>query len=348
MEQSIALFREVEDADGTANALSNLGTILSSRGDYEGARRRQEEGLDLNRALGNKRGLSLSLANLGDTAYYLGDHEAARQYWEETLPLDRELGDLHGVAITVNNLGLLARDVGDLDQARARIDEAVGLFRQLSARSALAQALEGLADVHVQRCEYKQAAGLLRESIAVHQELGSPHGIAFSLDASAKLAAAQARPERAARLFGAAEALREASGAVLSLGDGANLQPSIDAVRSTLGADGWSAAWAAGKAMTQERAIEYALSLPEPSPHRLMTLQEASTETSTTALTRREREIAGLVAQGLTNRQIAEQLVLSVRTVDVHTSNIMRKLGLHSRAQVSAWATKVSLPPTSS
>ncbi|MBA2364777.1 MAG: tetratricopeptide repeat protein, partial [Chloroflexia bacterium] len=152
MEQSIALFREVEDADGTANALSNLGTILSSRGDYEGARRRQEEGLDLNRALGNKRGLSLSLANLGDTASYLGDHQAARQYWEETLPLDRELGDLHGVAITVNNLGLLARDVGDLDQARARIDEAVGLFRPLSARSALAQALEGLADVHAHRC----------------------------------------------------------------------------------------------------------------------------------------------------------------------------------------------------
>jgi len=133
---------------------------------------------------------------------------------------------------------------------------------------------------------------------------------------------------------------------VLSPGDCANLQPSIDAVRSALGEDGWSAAWVAGKAMTQERAFEYALSSPDPATRRLTTLQEASTEAPTAALTRREREIAGLVAQGLTNRQIAEQLVLSVRTVDVHSSNIMRKLGLHSRAQVAAWATKENPPPT--
>ena len=337
MEQSIAVFREEDDADGIANALSNLGTFLSSRGDYEGARRRQEEGLTVSRVLGNKRGLSLSLSNLGDTAYYLGDHDGARQYWEETLPLDREIGDLHGVAITVNNLGLLARDVGDLDLAKIRIDEAVDLFRQLNARSALAQALEGLADLHARKSEYEQAASLLRESITVHHELGYPQGIAFSLDASAKLAAGQAQPERAARLFGAAEGLREASGAVLSPGEGANMQPSIDAVRAALGEEEWSAAWAEGKSMTQEQAIEYALSSLEPSAHRPVTLQEATTGVPSTALTRREQEIAGLVAQGLTNRQIAQQLVLSERTVDAHTSNVMRKLGLSSRAQVAGW-----------
>ncbi len=98
--------------------------------------------------------------------------------------------------------------------------------------------------------------------------------------------------------------------------------------------------------MTQEQAIEYALSSPEPSPHRMVTHQQASIGAPTTALTRREQEIAGLVAQGLTNRQIAQQLVLSERTVDTHTSNIMRKLGLSSRSGVARWVTHQELGST--
>ncbi len=88
--------------------------------------------------------------------------------------------------------------------------------------------------------------------------------------------------------------------------------------------------------MSVEQAIEYALSSPEPAsrsaPSRLTAGEQV------VSLTRREREIVGLIAEGLTNRQIAHQLVLSERTVDTHAVNIMRKLGLRSRAQVAAWA----------
>jgi DNA-binding NarL/FixJ family response regulator len=59
-------------------------------------------------------------------------------------------------------------------------------------------------------------------------------------------------------------------------------------------------------------------------------------------LTRREWEVAGLVSRGFSNRQIAEQLVLSERTVDTHVSHILRKLGLNSRAQIAAWAVENS------
>ncbi|MDP9352896.1 MAG: response regulator transcription factor, partial [Chloroflexota bacterium] len=65
--------------------------------------------------------------------------------------------------------------------------------------------------------------------------------------------------------------------------------------------------------------------------------------TDAAILTRREREIVGLITEGLTNRQIAQQLVLSERTVDTHTANLMRKLGLRSRAQVAAWAAQHGL-----
>lgn len=86
--------------------------------------------------------------------------------------------------------------------------------------------------------------------------------------------------------------------------------------------------------MSLKQATEYALpTVAYSSPPR-----EAATEASVGVLTRREREIVGLLAQGLTNRQIAQQLVLSERTVDAHSGNIMRKLGLRTRTAIAAWA----------
>jgi non-specific serine/threonine protein kinase len=64
----------------------------------------------------------------------------------------------------------------------------------------------------------------------------------------------------------------------------------------------------------------------------------------TELLTRREREVAGLIAQGLTNRQIGEALVIGERTVEMHVSNVLAKLDLSSRAQIAVWAAE-RLPP---
>ena len=60
-------------------------------------------------------------------------------------------------------------------------------------------------------------------------------------------------------------------------------------------------------------------------------------------LTRREREIAGLIGEGLTSRQIAERLVISERTVDSYAEHVRGKIGLHSRAQIAAWAVSQGL-----
>ena len=91
--------------------------------------------------------------------------------------------------------------------------------------------------------------------------------------------------------------------------------------------------------MTQEEAVEYALSEEEePTPRSPKTSEEPSVgEQQAVLLTRREREVATLVRQGLTNRQICAELVISERTVDAHVCKILKKLGLRSRAQIAAW-----------
>ena len=75
--------------------------------------------------------------------------------------------------------------------------------------------------------------------------------------------------------------------------------------------------------------------------------EPAARATRAPPLTARELEVAALVARGLSNREIAEQLVISERTADRHMSNILDKLGLAHRAQVAAWATEQRLPGAS-
>ena len=87
--------------------------------------------------------------------------------------------------------------------------------------------------------------------------------------------------------------------------------------------------------MTVEAAIEYALAGDDSSTFSTRTLEQTSSTAHTPALTRREREVASLVAQGLTNRQIASELVIGERTVETHVRNLLKKLGLSSRDQVT-------------
>ncbi len=131
------------------------------------------------------------------------------------------------------------------------------------------------------------------------------------------------------RLFGGAEAVREAISAPVPLCERADHEESISATRGALGEPAFEAAFSEGQAMSPEQAIEYALTHEEEPPPR----EELPAERPT--LTRREEEVAALVACGLTNRLIASELSISERTVDTHVARVLKKLGLRSREQVA-------------
>ncbi len=145
---------------------------------------------------------------------------------------------------------------------------------------------------------------------------------------------------RAARLWGAAEALRPSLGAPLPPEPRSYYERSMSAARALLGEGAWKAAFAQGMAMSVEEAAEYALSEEvAPAPVSPPVGRETD-EPLTDSLTAREREVAAMVAQGLSNRQIAQELYLSERTIENHVSKILRKLELASRTEIAAWATE--------
>jgi DNA-binding CsgD family transcriptional regulator len=193
------------------------------------------------------------------------------------------------------------------------------------------------------RGEPERAKALLKQSLAMDGEMGYKADIAENLEGLAEAAGAQGEDVRAARLWGAAGALREAIGRPWWSTERLLHEPQLVAARSRMDEATWDTAFAEGKAMGLERAVEYALS-EEPTASSVTPQSERSLGAAWPAtLTRREGEVAAMVARGLSNRQIASDLFLSERTIENHISKILRKLELASRAQVSAWATEQRL-----
>lgn len=173
---------------------------------------------------------------------------------------------------------------------------------------------------------------MLEEGARITRELKDRLGGAYYSLALGKVAFLRGNTVRAATLWGAAEAVREQMGMSLSTFDLAHsgYEQDLASARSSVDEGTWAAAWAEGRTMAPDRAIEYALSTDAPAPR-------AAKESDGPALTRREEEVALLVACGLTNSRIAEELSISARTVDTHVGRILKKLGLHSREQVAHW-----------
>ena len=178
---------------------------------------------------------------------------------------------------------------------------------------------------------HSRAKELLRELMHRSRKLGDMFGSQYSFFGLACVADSEGHTARAARLWGVSEAIREAAGfrlphAALTVME---YESRLAGARARMGDAAFEEAWAAGKAIPLERAVEYALSEEEPEPER-------PPQRSVT-LTRREHEVAILVAKHLSNLQIASHLTLSEHTVATHIRHILKKLGLHSRTQIAAY-----------
>jgi DNA-binding CsgD family transcriptional regulator len=234
------------------------------------------------------------------------------------------------------NLGNVSMDRGDHERATQLYEEVAELYREQGNRSGLAYALDNLGWASLVRGDHERTKAMHEESLRLSQELGDKLTATESVEGLACAAAAQGQAERTARLFGAAQALSEALGYHQPPTERKLSEPYLAVARVQLGKAAWEATFAEGTAMEFEEAVEYALSAQEPTTLRLPVSERYSAGDPPATLTRREREVAGLVGQGLTNRQIASEFMVSERTVDNHVANILKKLGLRSRAEIAA------------
>jgi DNA-binding CsgD family transcriptional regulator len=225
---------------------------------------------------------------------------------------------------------------GDHERATALSEEAAELYRKRGSKGGLRYALNHLGWAALLEGDHERAKAMHEESLVLCKEIGDKVIGSGSLEGLACSAASRGEAQRAARLFGAASPLREAVGAHQTPRDRALGEPYLAAARSSLSDAEWEVAFAEGQAMAFEEAVEYALSAEALSPPASPAPEQPSTGAQQLELTRREKEVAALVTQGLTNRQIASELVLSEHTVHHHVTNLLRKLNLNSREQVAS------------
>lgn len=337
-EQSLALHRAAGARRGTALALNNLGVVAQLRGETGLAGALHQESLALFQDMGDEPGIAISLLTLGFMAQLQGEFGRARKRYEESLALFRTLGETHGTGAVLNNLGNLASASGDSAAAASYYEEAAALFRELGDQREVAACLSNLARLAWDDGNQRRAAVLCQESLAIFHALGDKSSIPACLELLGIIASSWGTPERAVQLFAAAERVRQATGVVRAAPHGAIHERALVALRTTLGADRFPAAWAAGGALSLAEAVDAALAVSGPAER-----VTAIPRTSRIPLTRREGEVAVLIARGLTNRQIAAALFIAERTVDTHVEHILKKLGLRSRTQVAAWAVEHGL-----
>ncbi|MFF0546433.1 ATP-binding protein [Nocardia thailandica] len=175
------------------------------------------------------------------------------------------------------------------------------------------------------------AVAALRRSIELFRLFDRCAWIATSVDGLAWAAAADGDGERAARLMGAASAVRRGSSQRLAHAMTQLIGRRVrDRVAAELGEPRFTECFDAGAALGVEDAVDFAMGAPPAA---------AAIDAGPELLTRRERDVARLIAQGYPNRRIARELVISVRTAESHVDHILTKLGFTSRTQIAAWAT---------
>ena len=364
LEESIAIGREVGRAAkrtlALALALLAYGALL--QGNLGAARELAEEGVRLFREVGEAWGTALALNHLGRATLELGDPVAARPLLEESAALFRA-GNMQRLAMPLNTLGRVALRQGDDTGARAYCEEALAVARATGDELFIAEALAQLGTVALHVGDSGQATALYQQSLTLIWTRGYRECIAEDLAGLAATASLLGQPERAARLFGAVEALREVSGIRLSPLPRADYDRAVEGIRAHLDEATFAQAWEKGRAMPLEQAIAEALATQDEPPTGTKFPQVNEEETSSVVppgtplsqspralsprralkqhfggLTSREREVACLVAQGKSNRAIADELVVGVSTVEAHITHIFTKLGFSSRAQIAAWA----------
>jgi DNA-binding CsgD family transcriptional regulator len=352
LEESLSIYREHGEAGryGLANALIRLGDMWRELGNYETASSLLEEGLRLMRDLNDLYGIVHALWQLGYHRISSGADRQAVEYFAEALPLSRQLVDQSITAVILSGLGEVAVRQGNFQEAAALEEESLTLRKEIGEKWGISVSLGNFAWIAIHQGEYEKAEKLLVESLTLRRNFLNWGGIAWCLEKLAKInllygqkKTQQPIPaffQRAVRLFAAAHALRAPVGSVIDQADQPEYERDLATLRKRLGEELFSAHWQAGEFTPLDDILEEALA-------ESARTSERSDKEKYVGLTARERNVAALIAESMSNREIANALTVEVKTIESHITHIFNKLGFDSRVQIAVWAVDKGLarPP---
>jgi predicted ATPase/DNA-binding CsgD family transcriptional regulator len=338
LEEALSKARVIGDRLTLVWAFASLGRLALYQQDAPLAITYLEEGLALCRVMGEKVGMSALLLLLAQAELSGGHIARARTLSEESLTLYQALGNTWGIAQAFSLLGRLAIQQEELRQAEEFLTDSARLASEIGDRRNIARSRLLLAGLATLQGEFGTARQWYEEGLSTAMDIRHTNFIASGLKGLGCVAAAQGLHTWAAILWGAAEPLRESRSVSIpqSLYD-----PMVNLARSQVGEAAFTASWAQGRTMAPKQALaaqgmaEMLISAPTEPP----SIPPGKTSPAhPSGLTAREVEVLRLVAQGLSDAKVAEQLAISPRTVNGHLTSIYSKIQVSSRAAATRYA----------
>ena len=289
-----------------------------------------ERAVAADRAAGRVEALATALSMASIAANMAGDRSAAARFIDEAQGVRGDL-DVSAAQALLQARALDGFFAGDVERATAASLDGLRLARQAGDLYTLKVWLLNLGTGALVAGDRDAAAPLLAEALQLAFRLDDRVQLAYLLDAAACLKAASGNADDAARLLGAGEAVRIGAGAQVMPFIAPLVEQAAASARTALGGSRYQAARDAGGRLDRDAAVRLALGQPEGA------VAPSSGVAGPGPLSPRELEVARLVAEGLTNKEIGGRLFISEHTVDTHVRGIMNKLGFDSRARIAAW-----------
>jgi predicted ATPase/DNA-binding CsgD family transcriptional regulator len=328
--EAATLARTLGDVRLTAETVHSLGDVALRQNDLPRAQRLFDESLALARTIGTRSATVGAFCSLGEVARRRRDFTTARSYFTEAISIGWQLGGTCAPALV--GLSQVSVALGDPWAAEALLDQALASTTKADER---AEALHQLGTLCRARGDLARARSLHDEAFRLWGELRDPLGMAQSLERFGGIAALEGSLEQAARLFGAASSLREGTDFPAPVADDRRWYDSDLALIREGIPEGFDLAWAEGQSMSAEEAALLASAGTSP---------RERPASGWASLTRAERDVAALVAESLTNREIGERLFISPRTVQTHLSHVFAKLGFSSRRDLARLVARRHMP----
>lgn len=322
------------DADPAARARAYFlrGFLAVLRSDPEAARAALDRAGQAAQEAGQPHVLSQVLAMASIAASMEGDDEAAGRLLHEAETAATDIDDHLTTLMQLQARAYVGLFAGDLHAVTTASSEGVRLSRQFRHVYTLENMLLNLGIASLLAGDLEESAELFGDALHIARDLDDRYTLYCLLDAFGCHAASRDDGRLAARLLGAAETVRHEIGARVVPFLAPLLLRAEEAARGAIGPASFDTEFNLGRRMERTAAIRLALGEPHPAD------REAHRNAGSGPLGKRQAEVALLIAQGLTNKQIGSRLFISEHTVDSHVRSIMNRLGFGTRAQIAAWA----------
>jgi predicted ATPase/DNA-binding CsgD family transcriptional regulator len=313
-----------------AELLFGAAANAAQRGDQQGCTVLGQQALEIFQRIGDEDGTALALLAFGSLANDYGEYNRAAVLLTEALEIRRRRGPAGLLALVLVSLGTTRLFQSRYAEAYGLFAESLAIQRESDDQIGIAESLLGMGTVAGRLGDLARARSLLRESIDRAHRLGVPLIVSLGLDSLAWVYTQEGESRQALQLLSASEAIRRRQGVMLIPSLHAHVVELVLAARARLGAE-WVEVWESGRQLSAEEALSLLPAAKTTRPT-IVAPQPPLLVNDAESLTAREAEVLQLVALGITNKEIAERLVVSAGTVHTHLKSIFGKLGVATRA----------------